>query len=355
MQMIVPDAAVGGFFGLALADIAPSRKSLWNMLVGGASTAIDFSCARAAIIWLLGRKVRPGARVWLPDYCCPELTRAIRRARFELKLYPVGSDLAPDIRGLAGLRAGDAAIAVDYFGRLPSRAFRAFVRAHPDILWIEDRAQALDPGPAWAPWAVYSLRKIAGVCDGALLVSADQKLTAGRRMSRPLDAATSAPELLRFEDMDGSRNDEWYAAYRKRERRITDEPLPASRLARALAERLPFEAIRAARRANYAALHDRIGERCIWPERLGRWTPFAFPLVVDDARAVVQTLARRQIFCARHWAVLPRGAGEDALCLAGRLVSLPCDQRYCPADMKRIVDVLRAERLLGTPVRRGNW
>jgi hypothetical protein len=65
-------------------------------------------------------------------------------------------------------------------------------------------------------------------------------------------------------------------------------------------------------------------------------------------------LARKNIFCIRHWHPLPieRGfpAEEDAL---AKLVHLPCDHRYGREAMRRVAEevlrVLAGESDLGLP------
>lgn len=337
---------IGGFHALAVADLASHPSSLWARLRRGTSGILDFASGRAALAWLLRTRAPRGARVWIPDYCCVEVARAIRWAGFRPRLYAVDEALAPDSRALgAALRSGDVALGVDYFGRRPDARFLTLVRARPDVMWIEDRAQALDCGALWAPWAIYSLRKVVGVSDGAALVATGAPLTLpGRSRARP-SAAACLPELMRLEDPQGVGDSDWYAAYRRRERAIGNAPDGASRLSLLIAERLAFAPIRVARRANYAALRERLGGSALAPPP-GRWVPFAYPLLVEDAAGAQRALARRRIYCARHWAELPRGAGAAARRLAAREISLPCDQRYGPADMARIVDALRAENLV---------
>lgn len=143
---------VGGFLGLELPFRGEGLRRAW----GVTEERLCFADATSALAALLAR--RPQGRVWLPAYVCPKFATAVpaHRARY----YPVGAALTPNVTYLhESLRQDDICIAVDYFGRPPPEDFGSLVAAHPDVLFVEDCAQALDTGArAWGDWRIFSPR-----------------------------------------------------------------------------------------------------------------------------------------------------------------------------------------------------
>jgi dTDP-4-amino-4,6-dideoxygalactose transaminase len=335
---------IGGFLPLGIADLPAAAATPWQRWTDGARSALGFRNARSALAWLLREKsIR---RVWLPAYICPELAVAARGAGADPAFYSVGETLAPDVAGLdAAMRRGDAAIGVDYFGFSPPAEFTALVEARDDVLWIEDRAQALDPGATpWGDWLLYSPRKLVGVPDGGILVSRHETLADPLR-PRATDFDFLSPALMRLEDTEEADHCRWYAQYRAVEQANAVSLQPMSRLSFGLLCRMDAAAISAARRRNFACLSHAFSDLAL--PSLGAGTsavPFGLAIRVGDAAALAGRLAEAGMFCARHWAALPCApeafAAEHGL--ARSLLTLPCDQRYGEAEMKRLIDAVAA-------------
>jgi dTDP-4-amino-4,6-dideoxygalactose transaminase len=105
------------------------------------------------------------------------------------------------------------------------------------------------------------------------------------------------------------------------------------------------EPVMARRRANWRVLAEALSPVALWPEASDPdFVPLAFPVRTPDAAETVRRMAEAGVFCARHWAELPCPAGRSptAEALSRTLLSLPCDQRYGPADMRRIIEAFRA-------------
>lgn len=330
--------AIGGVMP-AVADGPPIPDSLWRAWGAGGRAAAGFANARSALAALIAE--RGPTRVWLPAYACPALAAATAAAAVETRFYAMDAALEPDAAGLARqLRAGDAVVVIDHFGRPPGAAWRALAADFPDLLWIEDRAQALDTAaPPFGEVRLFSPRKLIGVGDGGILV-AESPLPAPRSAA-PL---AWAPEAARALDPDGDAPEGWYGLFRRREaaqavggRAASDRTLAAlaATAAPPLAE---------ARRANWRVLAEALGAYALWPIASPAFAPLAFPILVEDAAQTVERLAARRIWAPRHWSDPPSPATEfpAAHWLAAHCVSLPLDQRYGAADMGRIVGAVLA-------------
>ena len=319
----------------------PAPDSLWAAWTAGHRNVAAYGSARSALAALL--EFRGIERVWLPAYSCKALAQAA--APCERCWYGVDVALAPDVAQLARVvRRGDAVLVVDYFGRVPGPSLAALAASRPDVLWIEDRAHAMDhAADPFADVVLYSPRKLVGVGEGGLLVADGALPTpSGPQAHRPAQA-----QLARAADPDGLRPDGWFPLFRAQEAAFDIDDAPMGEPTRAALGRVRAPLVARRRRANAAILAGRLGDLALWPGPLD-FTPLAFPIRVQDCAGLAAALADRGIYCARHWAELPSDPAAFPLAhrLSGEVLSLPCDQRYGAADMLRILDALRACRAL---------
>lgn len=301
-----------------------------------------FQNARSALVHLI-RSKRPEV-VWLPAFICSQLAVAISSAVSHLRYFPITGDLSPAVEPLAAdLAAGDLVLAVDYFGRPPSADFRALVRRRPDVIWVEDRCQALATGSEpWGDWLLYSPRKLLGVADGGILVGVTDSVAPACSDHDSDAVELFRPVLLRFEGEES--NDAWYPAYREAEDRMGVTTRPMSRLSAAILSSLDADEIATRRRQNFARLAQSLSEFGLFADANPNWVPLGFPLRLPERDRVAQRLASARMFCARHWAELPSDPDRFRFehQLARQILTLPCDHRYGPAEMDRLVRAVQS-------------
>ena len=318
----------------------PVPDSLWAAWTAGWRTVSAYGSARAALAALLA--FRGITRLWLPAYSCTALAHAA--APCEPCWYGVDASLAPDLGQLArSVRRGDAVLVIDYFGRAAGPGLAALAASRPEVLWIEDRAQAMDHGvDPFADVVLYSPRKLIGVGEGGLLVANGALPTpSGPPAHRPAQA-----QVARAADPEGHDPAAWFPQFRAQEAAFGIDDAPMGEPARAVLGRVAAAPLARRRRANAAILANRLDDLALWSGGRVDFTPMAFPIRVQDCAALAAKLAIEGIYCARHWADLPSDAAEFPLAhrLAGEVLSLPCDHRYDAADMLRVVDAVRACR-----------
>lgn len=322
------------------ADLGPQTSaSLWALWTGAYRHNAAFRNARSALAALLADKAI--VRLWLPAYLCDAAAQAA--ASVEVIWYGVGADLDLPTAPFDALKSGDAVLAVDYFGRSPPPAFRRLAASRRDVLWIEDRAQALAPdAEPWGDVLLYSPRKLFGLGDGGLLVS-DLPLPQPA-LADDAPERLWAPEDARAEDPDGGAPQTWFPLFQQREAAFAVDGRPISRRSLDALSRIDPQPAINRRKANYARLSARLGDYALWPGDDPWFAPLAFPVAIADRDEGVRRLARHGLFCARHWAELPcpRDSFGDAWALAARTLSIPCDQRYDEADMDRAADLVLA-------------
>ena len=198
---------VGGFFELGLLDVPPVENSVWELWIGQRRSVLTSWSARAALAHLV--EAKNPRMVWMPAFVCRELASAAGNTN--LQFYPLDDELSPDTNFLkAKLTAGDLAVVIDYFGWPPSRALIELAADMHDVTWVEDRAQCLwTQDPPWAPWILYSPRKLVGVSDGGILLGPEDMSIPNKSSENGYDSF-SLPELMRFEDPKGTGSFNWY-------------------------------------------------------------------------------------------------------------------------------------------------
>jgi hypothetical protein len=330
--------AIGGVMAAEPAG-APVAGSVWDAWAAPFARSAAFANARSALAALL--RDRAVKRAWLPAYACQSLAEGAMAGAGEVRFYPVGADLdLADESWAGGLAPSDAVLAVDYFGRPPGEAWRRLRSMRPDVLWIEDRAQALDvTAPPLGEVILYSPRKLVGVGEGGLLFSA----TPLPQPARPSSEDLWAPEDARALDPNGYAPDRWRPLFQAREAAMDVAETAASRRTLAALESTKTAPIAEARKANWRRLAAALPDYALWPTEDPAFAPLAFPILVEDAGAAVAALAAQRIWAPRHWADPPSPASDfpEAHRLAARCVSLPLDQRYGAAEMDRIIDAVR--------------
>ena len=331
---------IGGFFPLYTPQgiCSQSVLSLWGVPEHPHRL---FSNGRSALHHLI-RSLSPGS-VWLPAYSCDSLAEGVIHSGAPLRFFPIVEDFSPDIAYLsAHVRAGDAVVAIDYFGRNPDAAFLAHVASHPAIHWIEDRSQAFLPAPAWwGDYVLYSPRKLLGVADGALIVSRSKSLPS--QPSVPLaDPDATHPALLRAADVFETHNAQWHAANQTHEASLIVDDFSISRTSHHILAHTDVQPLLAKRRANYAQLMAQLSSHAALPAQDMDFVPMGFPIRTAHRASLSRQLAECGIFAAHHWPHLPAPEAEfsEAHRLSQQLLTLPCDHRYGPDHMQHIIDTI---------------
>lgn len=335
---------IGGFFERHEPDDDAAGPDLVQAWTEGRPHAA-FVNARSAFAALAA--AHPQATVWLPAYLCGDLIQPAYADR--VRFYPVTEGFSPELTPLQAAKAGDMVLLAAYFGLPVAPAARAFAPGRPDLCFVEDRAQALDPGPGVAgAWRLYSPRKLLGVADGGLLIAPSEDAVLPKPSGKPDATALWLAAVLRHADPAGRDNAQWHAANQAKEAAMaaTDEAITPRSLS--ILKRTSLRSLAAPRLRNWQALNRRLRAWSALPADPSS-PPLGYVLRLDSNRrdGLLRALHARRIFAAVHWPAIA-APGSDfprEAAWTRELITLPCDHRYGAAEMARIAAVV--EDVLG--------
>jgi len=315
-----------------------------------------FARARHAL-WHGARALGLGAgdEVLAPAYHHGSEIEALLRAGLTCRFYGGDGSLAPDEAELeALLTPAVRALHLTHYLGFPQDAarWRAWCDAR-GLLLFEDAAQAWLARREGAPvgshgdLSVFCLYKTFGLPDGAaLLVRAPVRYPSGRRRlglvalaqlhvawlaGRSAAVATLVQPLRRGRAYDPVAD-----------MALGDPETPPARSTTALLGRAAACGADVRRRANYAWLLDALDGSVPQPFRHlpAGASPFAFPLLTDDAATVLEHLRRAGVDTHLLWGAWHPAAPCDAFPAVGdlrrRVVSLPVHQELTSRDLERI-------------------
>lgn len=348
-------ATLGGFMELGVMSIPEAPDSVWTHWTEGQETACFANPLAALVAWIYHRRVR---RIWLPVIFPRRMVEELQKLWIPYQFYPVGGDFSPPLEFIEQTQVGDAVLTLSWLGRPPRPEMRQALIARKDVLWIDDRSQALATGtPCEADVTLYAPADVLGVPDGGILIGA------GVRALHPASAhntlAARRGELL-LERFEHPALDSTLPAREEGVRLAT--PIPGggmSRLSTSMLRRIPLPETAARCRANWSLLNDLLGEWALWPQcRSVEFAPIFFPLRLPQAIPpvfVLTALNRQGILCSGFELALPlkyEGSLGSETELLRCLLCLPCDHRYDETDMRRmtkeVLRILRGESDFGT-------
>lgn len=333
---------IGGMFGLPeFLDGAGRRETPFRL-----DNAALLANGRSAIHVLLG--ILKPRRVFLPAYLCPSIIAAVHSAGVPFRFFAMTYDLEVVAEGLDDLGAGDLLLLIDYFGFPADRKLMQQARAAG--AWVlEDACQAFFTRGVGecADFSLYSPRKSVGVPDGGILVShrADVDLDEEGLAPPPLRWwLLSLDAVLRRREFDLHGGDRtWFAHHKKLAALEPVGPFRMSDMSRMLLASIDHEQCARKRIENYRVLLANLPHVPLFPDLPAGVVPLGFPVRVGNRAEMLDILYDAGVYPPVHWdfaGSLPTEFTESYR-LLGNIMMLPCDQRYGPEDMLRIVSLMR--------------
>ena len=334
---------MGGMFGFPETVDAEGHQPLPFPMDNAASLA-NGRCALLVLIGILKPR-----RVWLPAYLCPSIIAAVTKSGVPISYFATDYNLQVVPGALADAGPGDLVDIIDYFGFPADRALMKQVRDSGAWL-LEDACQGmLTRGVgSTADFMLFTPRKFVGIPDAGILISNrdDVDLRSVRLEPPPQHwwlLTFSAAILRRDFDLHGGER-LWFQQYQALEEDMPLGPYAMSDMSRMLlTSAFDYADISRKRIENYALLAEALPDLALYPKRPDEVVPLGFPVRLANRDAVRSVLYAHDIYPPVHWpfpGILPAQFTESYR-LQGNIMMLPCDQRCGPADMCRMIDLIR--------------
>lgn len=336
-EAMLPHIHVGDVLELDLEVLPASGQSVWNEWVQGEEYACFANLRAALSAYLWGSAVKS---IWIPSFLPPVLNALFLDTQIIRRIYHMREDLSCSTDFLRLAAPGDAVLTICYFGRPTQNNLARALNRRPDLLWIEDRAQALWPGKPKAHATLYSPRKVLGVPDGGILVGqgvSGYAPAAGPDSAERIREATMTI-MDRFERGGIAGSERLPHAVRMNYTHTLPSGGP-SRLTLSMLRRIPMKPVMAARKKNWKTLYGLLAKYALWAVPEPSFAPNGFPLVMPSSTLAMMAhtlLAAKGYACCRDWTETPvsaRGA-IGAQTLASKILVIPCDHRYGENEMR---------------------
>ena len=331
-----------------------------------------FSTGTAALLSI--NKLSPPApgkrrRLHMPSFYCMKIAARMQTV-YEVCWYrDLPGESSPDFATLQAA-PGDLVLAANIFGLRPGEPWRDWSESHPDAVLIEDHTH--DP---FSPWALHSsahygmasLRKTLPIPDGGMSWSP-------RGLALPSAAAPASPAasklltsmLLKRAYLNGApvgKDTYRQLALESQEELFYENDSGVSAFTASVLPCLNVPEFRRQREANVRhfiqlSLAD---PHPAWTPLFTSWPEGAVPynsVIVCQTGAVRDALQRHlvqnNIFPPIHWPQpkMDVSSGDArSLELAGRILTIPTDQRYSLEDVERVAGIIARFFDSGPPAR----
>lgn len=304
---------IGGYFGL---ETFAGREYHQGLLA--------LNNGRNGLLYLLkARKIR---KLYLPRFLCDSVSNLCDRYGYAYEYYSIDRDFMPVF---SKEPEEDAYLyVVNFYGQLSNETAAQLKARYGNIIF--DNIHAFFQRPVAGIDTIYSCRKFFGVPDGGYLAT-DAVLE--EELCQDVSKDRMKHILGRFE---GSASD-YHGDFKANDHAFKELELRRmSELTHNLLRAVDYEAVRQKRNENYAvldaALGGRNGLKLSVPDG-----PYAYPFYCENGMMVKKALAQKKIFVATLWPNVLENGDPLERAYTENILPLPCDQRYGPEDMERII------------------
>lgn len=345
---------IGGFFPYDATQ--PEENGYLDLVCPNAGDVKHLMSGRCAIYLCLQDSMLTDKKriAYLPAYTCETVSGCFVKAKYQIYYYDVDEHLVPQFDEDLIDKISFLLICGYYGYSTFDSGFVKKCRARGVTVMQDTTHTAFSPAGAFpeTDYVAVSLRKWMGVISGGLAVKRNGKFgvtplpsdevhlqVRDKALRVRREYEKSGDESLNKESADAF----WKAEFMLREIFDMQEGDPDS-LNTIL--HYPLREAIEKRRENYAYLLAHLPKnpavRPIFPELPDDVCPMFFPFLVDDREALMKHLADNGIPPKVYWPVPPFieiEAYPGAHYVYDHVMSISCDQRFGPEEMKRVVDV----------------
>lgn len=308
---------IGGYFGL---ESLVSKEYYPNL--------IALNNARNALLYLL--KARNIKKLYIPYFLCDSVSKLCDKHNYAYECYHIDDNFMPVFD--KQLFDNEYLYIVNYYGQVTNNKILKLQTKYKNI--IVDNVQAFFQKPIKNIDTIYSCRKFFGVPDGAYLSTSKKLLD-----ELPLDLSKDRMKhiLGRYEEKKASL---YYSDFKANDASFTELELKQmSLITHNILGAIDYKKVIKARNENYKILRKALKDT----NKLKLTTPYApycYPYYCENGMEIKRKLAEKKIYVPTLWPNVLEFEGSLEKDFAENILPLPCDQRYTPQDMKKLISLL---------------
>ena len=316
--------AIGGYFSLELPLNAKGEFY---------PEAIKLNAGRFCLEYIL--RARKYKKIYLAYYTCDSVLQPIKKLGLEYEFYHIDEQL--HIASYIKLKQNEALIYCNYYG-LQDEYIEQLSKEYENHLII-DNSQAFYSRPIPHVDTFNTCRKFFGVANGAYLFT-EKELD----INIPKGYSTDCMKHL-IDRIDKS-PEEAFSEYHSSEAKMDqDEIRQMSRITQRIMSTIDYDAVADRRKHNYQILDSALREtNSLYITMASNTVPMVYPYLIKDGDKLRKRLIEHRVYAARYWPNVEKWASRDSFeyYFANKLLPLPIDQRYNEKDMKRIIQLIKA-------------
>lgn len=317
--------AIGGYFELAEYEEGKGFPHQNGILLNTGQNALEY----------ILRSIGEVKLIFLPFYTCKVVLEPLKKLHIPWTYYHINYkfEMVEDIRP----EKDEYIIANNYFG-IKDAYLRSLAEKYGDHL-IVDCAQALFAKPIEGIKTFYSTRKFVGVADGGVAYLGN--LEDGKVRVQGVECTVAHDKHLFIRKEFGA--EAGFSEYQENERKLDNQSIKwMSDTTRIILEHIDFEKVIFRRRTNFAFLHDALKEsnNLQLPDITTFTCPMVYPFISMTNGDLRKDFIDNKVFVAKYWPNLSYSRDYDMeYNMASKIIPIPCDHRYSPDDMNRIIKI----------------
>jgi len=310
-----------------------------------------YSNGRIALynILLYLNKTKKAKQIFVPDYLCESVLKAISKAGYKYQFYNLGETLNIDENSFKAIpKYGDVVLVVNFFGLINTHNEIQQIKSFNNVFILLDNVQAfyeLDEHLYDVDFSFTSLRKAFGVPSGAIVKTT--KHTTFYESQKNMHGNFETFKLLGGISKNfGYVDDDLFLYFINKGEKLIDleyQSTGVSDLTFEMIRRLPYTSIMEKRKKNANYICEKLKEleiKLLLPYNKNK-TPLFIPILIDNRDSIRQKMFDNNIFTPIHW---PSIEGErrmkKSLELYDKELSLIVDQRYTESDLDKMLYIL---------------
>lgn len=273
-------------------------------------------------------------KILLPYYICDSVINVCKKYNCEINYYNINENLKPIINDI---EKNEYIYIVNYFGQLSNKEIKKYKHKFKNV--IIDNVQDFFRKPLKNIDTIYSCRKFFGTTDGGYLYT-------NKRNPKVYEIDKSKQRLSYLFGRYENTAEEYYNNYLENEVLINDLPIrQMSKITNNILKSINYYKVKKIRSKNFKYLNKNLYNDNNLKLKNVKGA-YIYPYYITNGNILKTKLIQNNIFVPTLWPnVENKEYNMFEYDVAMNTIFLPVDQRYNISDMKKIIEILKENKL----------